>query len=650
MARARFAVWLCVALAAGLVPRMAWAGDWPQFRGPESAGVANSAVPSEWGTDKNVEWKVKIPGLGWSSPIISGNRVFVTTATTENQSKPGGGFGRGGGMGGGRGGFGGGRFGGPPQPGQILPAFLQGRLELTDEQKKQVDVLQKEVDAKLAALLTEAQKKELKEPAEDGGGRRGRFFGPPQPGQILPAAIVARLKFTDDQKKQLADFQKETQGKLDKIFNAEQRKQLQAMRDGFGRGGFGGAGFGGMRGGPGGRGGRRGGRGGGMGGRGETPPNKVYQWQVLCLDRETGKVLWKEQALEGKPRIAIQASNTYATETPVTDGQRVYAYFGMHGVFCYDFDGKLVWKKDLGAYPTAMGQGPASSPVIDGERLFLQIDNEEKSFLVALAAKTGDELWRVSRDEETNHCSPVIWKNKDRTELVTSGSHEVRSYDPATGKVLWELSMGGGRCDSSPVGNADMLYVGSEPGMGMGRRMRGEGGRGEGGPGGGPGSGNGGGDDEPRGGGGGLYAVKAGASGNISLKKGETSNAGVAWSVSRGGPEKASPLIYAGHLYVIRNNGGILTCLDAKTGKQIYRQRIQGAAAFWTSPWAGDGKIFCLDDAGTTYVLDAGPEFKLLATNKLNEMFWASPAVADGSILLRSVDSLYCIRTKDDKK
>jgi outer membrane protein assembly factor BamB len=193
-----------------------------------------------------------------------------------------------------------------------------------------------------------------------------------------------------------------------------------------------------------------------------------------------------------------------------------------------------------------------------------------------------------------------------------------------------------------------MLYVGSEPGMGMGRRMRGEGGpggRSEGGPG-----GPGGGDDEPHGGGGGLYAVKAGASGNISLKKGETSNAGVAWSVSRGGPEKASPLIYAGHLYVIRNNGGILTCFDAKTGKPLYRQRIQGAAAFWTSPWAADGKIFCLDDAGTTYVLDAGPEFKLLATNKLNEMFWASPAVADGSILLRSVDSLYCIRTKDDKK
>jgi outer membrane protein assembly factor BamB len=303
-----------------------------------------------------------------------------------------------------------------------------------------------------------------------------------------------------------------------------------------------------------------------------------------------------------------------------------------------------------------MGQGPASSPVLDGERLFLQIDNEEKSFLVALNTKTGDELWRVSRDERTNHSSPVIWKNKLRTELVTCGSQEVRSYDPATGKILWDLGMGGGRCYSSPVGDAELLYVGSEPGMGMGGGMR-RGGRGDLEPAGREPADReppGGGDREFRGGGGsgggGLFAVRAGASGDISLKEGETSNAGVAWSQSRGGPEKASPLIYEGHLYVLRTNGGIITCYDAKTGKQLYRQRISGASAFWTSPWAGEGKVFCLDDSGTTYVLDAGLQFKLLATNKLNELFWATPAIAGDSVLMRSVDNLYCIRTKDDKK
>ncbi|HUE13989.1 MAG TPA: PQQ-binding-like beta-propeller repeat protein [Planctomycetaceae bacterium] len=608
------AIWMGLAFWPGLVQ----AAEWPQFRGPESAGVAESAFPTEWGPDKNVQWKVKIPGLAWSSPIVWGDKIFLTTATTENQTKPQ----AGGGMVG-RGRGGGGRFGGPPQPGQILPPFLQTRMELTADQKKQADELQKEVDTKLATLLTDEQKKELKEPSEEAPRGRGRFGGPPQPGQILPAPVVERLKLGDDQKKQLAEFQKEIKDKLDKILTDDQRKQLQTMREGFGRGRRGGFGGGG--------GGRRGGRGGMSG----AIPDKVYQWQVLCLDRETGKVLWKEQALEGKPRIAIQQSNTYATETPVTDGERVYAYFGMHGVFCYDFAGKLVWKKDLGSYPTVMGQGPASSPVLDGERLFLQIDNEEKSFLVALNTKTGDELWRVSRNERTNHCSPVVWKNKLRTELVTSGSRKVRSYDPATGKLLWELGMGGGRCYSSPVGDAELLYVGSEPGMGGmgGGGMRGE--RGEG---------------ESRGGGGGLYAVRADASGDVTLKEGETSNSGVAWSQSRGGPEKASPLIYQGHLYVLRTNGGIVTCYDAKTGKQLYRQRIPGATAFWTSPWAGEGKIFCLDDSGTTHVLDAGPQFKELGTNKLNEMFWASPAIAGKSVLLRSVENLYCIRTAEEKK
>jgi outer membrane protein assembly factor BamB len=598
-------------LVLGLSTALVQADDWPQFRGPQSDGVAATTIPSEWGTDSNVQWKVKIPGLGWSSPIVSGDKVFVTTASTENQTRPSGGFGmRGGGPGGGRrGGFGGGRGGrppfGPPQPGQIMPAFLQDRMELTDGQKKQVQDLQKEVDEHLAKLLTDEQKKTLKEPDEDGPPR----FRPPQPGQILPPPEIERIKLSDAQKKQLDEFQKVTSGKLDKILTAEQKTQLQAMREGPG---------GGRRGGRGGRGGR--GMGGGMGmGRGRVP-DKVYHWQVVCLDRNSGKVLWTKQAREGKPRIGIQESNTYATETPVSDGKRIYAYFGMHGLYCYDFDGNELWKKDFGAFPTVMGQGPASSPVIEGERLFLQIDNEEKSFLVALNAETGEELWRVSRDESTNHSSPVVWKNKVRTELVTSGSRKVRSYDPATGKVLWELEIGG-RCYSSPVCDAEMVYVGSEPGMGM----------------------NG-------GGGGGLYAVKAGASGDITLKEHETSNAGVAWWTPRGGPEKASPLLYQGHLYVLRTNGGVVTCYDKTTGKQLYRQRIPGAAAFWTSPWAAEGKIFCLDDAGTTHVLDAGPEFKLLGTNKLNELFWASAAVADGSIYLRGVDNLYCIRTKDGKK
>ncbi len=549
------------ALGLGLVllPAAARAGEWPQFRGPHSDGVAaEAALPAQWGAGKNVAWKAKVPGVAWSSPVVWGDKVFVTTAVTANQRKPpaGGGFGGGfpggpgggpgrGGPGGGRGGFGPGGF---APPGQLLPPFLQDRLNLTDEQKKQLEALQQDVD-----------------------------------------------------------------GKLDKILTDEQRKQYKEMREGFGRGG---------RGGPG------GGRGGfGPGGfGGGRPPDQVYRWEVLCLDRATGKVLWQQIAREGKPRIAIQQSNTYATETPITDGERVYAYFGMHGLYCYDTAGKLLWQKDLGAYPTMMGQGPASSPVLDGDRLFLQIDNEEKSFLAALDKKTGKELWRVGRGERTNHCSPIVWKNKERTELVTGGQ-KVRSYDPATGKLLWELGMGG-RCYASPVGDDERLYVGCEAGFG--------GGFGGGGRGGFGGSG-----------GGGLYAVKAGASGDVTLKEGETSNAGVAWSQPRGGPDKPSPVIYQGHLYVLRQNG-MLTCYDAKTGTEVYRQRIPGAGAFWASPWAGDGKLYCLDDRGTTHVVQAGPKFKVLGKNTLDEMCWATPAVADGAVFLRGVDHLYCLRAKPE--
>jgi outer membrane protein assembly factor BamB len=469
------------------------ADDWPQFRGPGGAGVADGTqLPSEWGADKNVSWKVKIPGVAWSSPIVWGDKVFVTTAITENQKKPtaGGGFGGGG--------FGGGR---PPTGG--------------------------------------------------GGGR--------PPG-----------------------------------------------------GGFGG-GF----------------------GRDPKPPDVMYRWEVLCLDRATGKTLWKQLALESKPKIATHGSNTYATETPVTDGERVYAYFGMHGLFCYDMKGDLVWKKDLGSYRMQMGWGTASSPVLEGDRLFVLCDNEEKSFLVAFDKKTGDELWRVSRTEKTSWGTPAIWRNKLRTELVTLGNPKVRSYDVATGKLLWELTVGSGQCSSSPVGDGEMLYVGNGGRGGFG-------GGGFGGPGGFGGAGRRPGEGDAAGGA--LFAVKAGASGDVSLKDGASSSDGVAWSVRGGAPEMASPVVYKGQVYVCARNGGIVTCYEAKTGKQLYRERLPGAASFWASPWAADDKVFCLDDNGNTFVLQAGPEFKLLRKNALNEMFWASPAVAKDSLILRSVDHLYCIK------
>ncbi|HZU36435.1 MAG TPA: PQQ-binding-like beta-propeller repeat protein, partial [Gemmataceae bacterium] len=552
-----------------------------------------------------------------------GNKVFLTTAVAKNQTKPKPGQMGFGGMGGGPGGRRGpGGFGVPPKPGQVLPTFLQYFLRLTDDQKKQLGELQKHVDEQLAKVLTADQQKQFNQPA--GGPGRGGFggFSPPPPaGQIMPANQRTGLKLTDEQKKQVDELQKDVDGRLARLLTAAQNKQLKDMQQAFGRGGRGGFG-------PGGRGGfGRGGRGGFGGGFGGGPaPNVVYRWEVYCLDAANGKVLWKQVAAERKPRTPKQPSNSYASETPITDGERLYAYFGNTGLFCYDLDGKLLWSKDLGAYPTAGGWGTGSSPAVDGDRLFVQCDNEQQSFLVALDKKTGDELWRTKRQEKTVWSTPYVWHNRQRTELIANGQ-TVRSYDPATGNLLWELGSGqpsggprgmGGMNGptSSPVADRDLLYVGLGSRMGMRT----------------------------------LFAVKPGATGDISVKTGETTSSGVAWSRRGAGPAMASPLLYRGHLYVLEERGGILICVDAKTGQQAYRQRLPQAGGFTASPWAYDGRVFCLDDRGKTFVIEAGPKFKLLGTNALQEMCWASPAIADGSLFIRGEDDLFAVGPKSSDK
>ena len=200
----------------------------------------------------------------------------------------------------------------------------------------------------------------------------------------------------------------------DKVFvtTADSDKQKRPSGGGFGGGGFGGGGF------------PKGGFGGGR------PPDDIYKFEVYCLNAADGKVIWKQIAAEQKPKNHKFASNSYATETPVTDGERIYASFGMNGLYCYDFSGKQLWKADLGTYPTAFGHGTASSPAFADGKLFVQCDNERDSFIAALDAKTGKEIWRTKRSEKTAWCSPLVWKNKDRTEIVCVGGQKARSYDP----------------------------------------------------------------------------------------------------------------------------------------------------------------------------------------------------------------------------
>ncbi len=347
-----------------------------------------------------------------------------------------------------------------------------------------------------------------------------------------------------------------------------------------------------------------------FGGNRETPPADEHRWMVYCVDWKTGKLLWEREMHHGKAP-ARHLKNSYASETPVTDGDRVYAYFGGVGVFCLDRDGKVVWSHPVETYKMRFGWGTASSPVLHHGHLYIVNDNEEQSFLAALDAKTGKQIWRVARDEGSNWSTPFVWESGRRTEIVTAGTRRVRSYDE-DGKLLWELGGMSSITIPTPFAKHDLLYVTSGY---VGDQVR------------------------P------VYAVKPGASGDISLKGEETSNEFVAWYQRQAGPYNPSPLVYGDYYYTLLDFG-FITCRDARTGKEIYgKQRInQAGAAFTASPWAYHGKIFALSEDGDTYVIQAGPEYKLLGKNSLDEMSLATPAIYHSSLIVRTASKLYRIQ------
>jgi len=338
--------------------------------------------------------------------------------------------------------------------------------------------------------------------------------------------------------------------------------------------------------------------------------DSVYRWELHCLDLSTGETLWHRVALRANPRVRTHHANTYASETPVTDGTHVYVYFGMMGLYCYDFDGELVWSKDLGGYKMDGDWGTGSSPILYNDTLYLQIDNEERSFLVALNPTNGEERWRVERDEVSSWSTPMIWRNKVRTELITC-SKFVRSYDPATGEQLWSMNLEGGRSSASATGNMDALFFGNE------RRSDG---------------------------GGDLFAVRAGASGDISRVGEGAPSDSLLWQLHRLGPDFASPLLYDGSLYIFGRNRGSIGVFDPATGdRRDGIERLPGARSFWSSPWGYDGNVYCIDEGGTAFVVASGPDPELVATIPLNEEVRASPAIIDGALILRSKQHVYRI-------
>lgn len=415
--------------------------QWPQFRGPLSLGVAEDPnLPDTWSQTENVAWKTAIPGSGWSSPIVWGDKIFVTSVINTGDTEP---------------------------------------------------------------------------------PKKGLYFG-------------GERKASSDE----------------------------------------------------------------------------HRWMAYCVDWKTGKILWERELQRGVPPSSRHLKNTYASETPVTDGERVYFYFGNLGLFCLDLNGKALWKKQWGMVPTRYGWGTAASPVVYKDRLYLVNDNDEKSFMVALDKKTGEQIWRVEREVGTNWATPYIWENKLRTEIITPGTKKVHSYD-LSGKPLWEFSGMSSISIPTPFSKFDLLYITSGY---VGDNIR------------------------P------TYAIKPGASGDISLKEGEQSNQFIAWYQPQAGPYNPSPLVYGNYYYTLLDRG-FFTCHDAKTGKEVYgKQRIEDTAgAFTSSPWAYNGKIFCLSEDGDTFVIQAGAEYKLLRKNSLDEMCMATPAIARGSLVIRTASNLYRI-------
>ena len=431
------------------------AQHWPQFRGP-AGGVApdDPALPDSWSETQNVAWKIDVPGRSWSSPVVWGDHVFVTTAINTRQ---------------------------PTQ----------------------------------ALLPTEAY--------------RGRSTG----------GTMSRMDLVRD--------------------------------------------------------------------------TDAFRWMIYDVDAATGRVRWERAVHTGVPTRPVHMKNSYASETPVTDGERVYVYLSYVGLFAYDMQGTQVWARPMEAKNTGTAgyfYGGAASPALHGGRLYIVNDNEEQSFIAAFDARTGAELWRAAREEESNWSTPYVWQNDRRTEIISVGSHKVRSYG-VDGTLLWELAVGTTLHAPTPFAQGGILYVSSgyfsDP-------------------------------KRP------VFAIRPGASGDISLKAEETAGPFIAWSLNAASATYPSALVVGDQFYTLLDRG-FLTAHDARTGKEIYgRQRIASdAGTFSASPWAYNGKIFVLSEDGDTFVVQAGPEYKLLGKNSLNEMALASPAVAGGSVFIRTATKLYRI-------
>jgi outer membrane protein assembly factor BamB len=338
-------------------------------------------------------------------------------------------------------------------------------------------------------------------------------------------------------------------------------------------------------------------------GGGAQPEQKLM---VMCLDRKTGKLLWERVAKIATPHEGYHPQyGSFASNSPVTDGKYVIAFFGSRGVYCYDLDGNKIWEKDFGVQLRMFnGFGEGSWPTLEGNTLLLLYDHEGDSFLVALDKSTGKELWRVNRnDGNTNWSGPVVISYQGKKQIIVSATRKVHAYDFETGKPIWEVAGLGQNTVPAPVSDGSMVWVMS------GYR-------------------------NPN-----LLAIKLGREGDL------TGTDAIVWQNQRGNSYTASPVLADGKLYVLTDSG-MLSCFDAKTGTPFYQQqRLPKPYNFKSSPVAANGKLYLASEEGDVIVVKMGEKYEVLATNTLeNQMFIGTPAIIDGEIYLRGQNTLFCIK------
>jgi outer membrane protein assembly factor BamB len=341
-----------------------------------------------------------------------------------------------------------------------------------------------------------------------------------------------------------------------------------------------------------------------------------HTWRLLALDKKSGKILWDKLAYEGAPKTKRHPKSSQASATPVTDGRHVVVSFGSEGLYAFDLDGKLLWKQDLGVlnagwfFDPDYEWGIASSPIIYKNLVIVQCDIQRHSFVAAFDADSGKQIWRTERDEIPSWSTPTIFEANGKAELVTQATTFTRGYDAMTGKELWKYSGNSEIAIPTPIIGPGMViitngYRGVQP----------------------------------------IFAIKPGASGDITLKDNAAKSDVVSWSTKRGGPYIPTPLLYRELLYVLNN--GVLTSYKVATGEQVYQKRLGGTGgAFSSSPVAADGKIYCSSEDGDVYVIKAGPEYEELAKNSIGEVLMATPAISDGLIIFRGLKHVYAIRAE----